>query len=376
MKKNLLFVANVDWYFDLHWKERVFSEMTSDFELAISYTQTKEKDSKLPVKLLPLNIRRSSINLFSNLTSLVQSAAILHQNHFDLIHTVTVKPNLYFGFLARIRHIPIVLTIPGLGTIFSSNGYKFKLLRKIILFLYRFVGKNGKAYFVFENKHDRNLFLKENICLITNSTVVSGAGIDLEKFRYTVPPSLGSKPVQLLFAARLLKGKGLDELIKATGLINASEKRIDLNVAGIVDNDSQEAIPLSQVKNWHNKGKINYLGQVTDMPELLSRSHIVALPTTYGEGLPRILLEASACGRPVITTNTPGCNDFVEDGVNGILVNPGCTNELVEAIEKLMDQKKRIIMGRVGRDKVEKEYSTKQVIKQFKDIYQKLSTTA
>lgn len=372
MKKKLLFVINVDWYFNLHWKDRIFSKMTSDFEVAVSYSKTRNEDPEHLPAVLPLNLQRSSISPLSNLYSFFNAIKILRYNHFDLIHTVTIKPNLYFGILARLYSIPILITIPGMGTTFSSHGLKFKLLRKFIKFLYRFAGKNDKSFFIFENKQDRTHFLKENICFSGNSSVVSGAGIDLKEFIYSEEPSPDPHPVKLLFAARLLKCKGLEDLIEAAALINSNEKRVNLYVAGITDTDSNETIPLAQIKRWHTDGKFNYLGQIDDMPELLSSCHIIALPTKYGEGLPRILLEANACGRPVITTDIAGCNDFVEDNYNGFLVNPGDVDGLSKAIEKLLDPIKRKNMGLAGREKVEKSYSREHVINQYKVVYKKI----
>ncbi|HKJ48374.1 MAG TPA: glycosyltransferase, partial [Christiangramia sp.] len=242
-KKNLLFAINVDWYFDLHWKERILSEMTSDFDVTICYSRTKGAVSGHSPKTILLNIQRSNINPFSNFLSLLSARAILHHHSFDFIHAVTIKPNLYFGILARMYCKPIVITIPGLGSAFSSDGIKFILLRKLIRFLYRFIGKNKKAHYVFENQKDRDHFLEKRICTTDNCTVVSGAGVDLEKFIYTKEIYNVSNQIDVLFAGRLLKGKGLEDLINAITLINSSERRVNLYIAGITDTDSIDAIP-------------------------------------------------------------------------------------------------------------------------------------
>lgn len=371
MKKNLLFAINVDWYFDLHWKERIISEMTSDFDVTICYSRTKETLSDHSLKTLLLGIKRSSINPCSNFSSFLNARTILRNQSFDLIHTVTIKPNIYFGILARMYCKPIILTIPGLGTAFSGGG-KYILLRKLIRFLYRFIGKNKKAHFVFENKEDKAHFLEKRICTTDNCTVVSGAGVDLGKFLYTKESYVAPNPIKVLFAARLLKGKGLEDLIKAINFVNSEKKRVILYIAGITDTDSRDAIPLSQINSWHSSGKINYLGKVEDMAELLSQMHILALPTKYGEGLPRILIEANACGRPVITTDIAGCNEFITEGVNGFLVHPGRIDELAGAIERLLDPDLRRKMGQAGRKRVEMSYSKEHIISQYRSVYQKM----
>ncbi len=372
MKKKLLFATNVDWYFDLHWKERVFSEMTSDFDVTVCYSITAKKFNKEIIhsnKVLPLRINRSSINPFLNFFTFLQAKNILRNNSFDCIHTATVKPNIYFGLLAKMYSLPIFITVPGLGTVFSSQGVKCAVIRFVIRFLYRFIGKNKKTFFIFENKDDRAYFLERDICKADYSSVVSGAGVDLETFKSSEEPSCRNKPIKILFAARLLRGKGLDDLISAANIVNSENEQINICIAGIHDPDSRESIPLSAIHEWQNFKYVHFFGQVENMPKLLSEMHIIVLPSNYGEGLPRILIEANACGRPVITTHIAGCRDFVIDGLNGLLITPGSVDELVIAINRLMDKDLRKKMGEEGRRRVELNYAKEIIIDQYKSIY-------
>lgn len=368
----LLFVINVDWYYDLHWRERVESSMTSDYKVELCLTRTNDLFDCGHYSVHDIEIDRSSLNPFSNGKSLLVALRILLRQKFKLIHSVTVKPNLYFGILAYFFSIPIVITIPGLGTTFSSPRIKYKFVRSMIKFMYRLSGKNKKSFFVFENSTDHQLFINEKICYEFNSKVVAGAGVDLNLFEYQIDPVLEKGLVVILFAGRLLHGKGLEDLIEAVSLVNKNKVVVRLDVAGIMDPASSEAIPIELIEEWHRTGMINWLGRVNDMPSLLSEVHIVALPSSYGEGLPRILLEANASGRPVITSNIPGGKDLVQHGVNGLIVEPGDMAQLVEAITSLLSKDQRVHMGQAGRKIVEQNYSKEKVINQYKKIYQTL----
>lgn len=370
--KSILFVINVDWYYDLHWRERIESSLTSGCDVQLVLTKTCDPFSGGKWPIIDLKIDRASINPYVNGKSFLGALGLVWRQKIDLIHTVTVKPNIYFGILARFFSLPILLAIPGLGTAFSSSGMKYKLLRCLIKAIYGFAGKNGKSYFVFENSTDHQLFLESNLCSSENSKVVAGAGVDLKIFTPKPEPADKNGLVVILFAGRLLHGKGLEDLIQAVALVKQEGHRVRLDVAGITDSSSPEAIPLGLIENWHGAGKINWLGRVLDMPDLLGQVHIVALPSTYGEGLPRILLEANACGRPVITSNIPGGKDLVQHGVNGLLVDPGAVEQLASTIKVLLNRDKRQQMGLAGRKIVVGNYSQEKVIEQYKKIYKTL----
>lgn len=367
--KNLLFAINVDWYFDLHWRERVLSKMTAGYKVQLCLGQSQKGFFCPGCKVSKLNFSRSGIGILDNVKSLLESCRLVRNSGIDLIHSVTVKPNLFFGLCALISSRPIVLTIPGLGSVFSGTGVSFYFLKQLLLILYWLVGKNKKSFFVFENKEDASLFQSKHICRASNSIVVPGAGVDVERFFCSPDPVEKDGQIIILFAARLLKGKGLDDLVSAVKQIRADGRDVRVDVAGIIDEDSVEAIQQQQIDQWSREGYVNWLGRVDDMPSLLSRVHMVVLPTRYGEGLPRILLEAAACCRPVIATDVPGCRDFVEDGVNGLLVPPRDVNKLVTSTRRLFDKDERVRLGKAGREIVENHYTLEKVIDQYKKIY-------
>lgn len=369
MEKTLLFVINVDWYFNLHWRERIFSEMMSGYRVHLCMSETAENNCWNGFDFDRLCLSRSTTNIYCNLKTLFSSIRVFLKVRPTVIHSVTVKPNIMFGLLAVIFRTPILITIPGLGTVFSAEGRKAKFVRKLILILYWMVSKNKRAVYIFENQSDMAIFKSAKICNNENSFVVPGAGVNLHRFEKKPFNRRRNDALRLLFAARLLKKKGLYELVRAVSELKNEGFSVILNVAGLIDSDTLDAIPVSQVEKWHQEGRINWLGQVDGMETVISENHVVVLPTQYGEGIPRILLEANACGRAVITTNVQGCRDFVINEKNGLLVEPGDHKQLKHAIRRLNNRELCIAFGENGRQRVEKYYTDKHVINCYRKIY-------
>ena len=179
--------------------------------------------------------------------------------------------------------------------------------------------------------------------------------MDLERFRYV--PEVESETFRILFASRLIKSKGLEVLVRATECLNASGLSAELHVAGITDLDSKDQIPLATIDEWRLSGKLVWHGNVPDIERLIASSNVVCLPTTYGEGIPRILIEAAACGRAVISTSIPGCREFVNVDIDGLLIPPDDVAALAAALKQLAAHPdKRTKMGLEGRAKVERHY--------------------
>ena len=364
--KKLLFAINVGWYYDLHWQDRVKSEMTDGFETHLCMSKPTNPTEK---NMHALSLTRSSIGLLDNFKTFYQALKIFNKVKPDTIHSVTIKPNIMFGLIALYSKLPIFLTIPGMGSMFSQATLKSKLIARAILTIYRLVGKNDKSVFIFENRTDMQTFIDHGICSKSNAVTVPGSGVNIDEYNASRIDT-STQPLKLLFAARLLEGKGLQELVVATQNIKNSGVDVTLNVAGIIDDDSNEAIPLSQLEEWHRQGKVNWMGQINGgMQDVIAANDVIVLPTRYGEGLPRILIEANACRRPVITTDIGGCRDFVINNETGILVRICDPKALEDAIKRLNDRKYCAELGECGRLRVEAFYTDKHVIDSYVEVY-------
>lgn len=368
--KCLVFVINVDWYFRLHWIERAEYFKGQGFKVHIisNFTDVsiKEELTHKGFQCHQLSIKRKSLNPFKEINSLFKLKKLLTFLQPDIIHCVTVKPNIYTGLINRLFvKRPIIYSVTGLGAIFSSSSIKFKILKTVISQLYKFISTQD-ARFTFENGEDYKLFQHEGIIKDGNGVVIKGAGIDLNRFQPSSTP--GNQTV--LFAARLLRDKGLHELVEAKRSLSNRGINFTLKVAGIIDTDVTSAIPIEQIDVWSDNGDITWLGNVSDMPHLIKSCDIVCLPTTYGEGVPRILIEAASCQRAIVTTDVVGCREIVTDGYNGLLARPCDPESIAFALEQLLTNNEQVrAFGINGRNKVEAEFSQEHVFEQTQRVY-------
>lgn len=369
MNKKIALVINVDWYFSLHWKERahLLKDKGNEIHVITNFTSLDIKDELISEGFIchDLKVIRKSVNVFSELITIKNLYSLIKDINPDIIHAITIKPNLYTGILNKLFWSkPIIYSITGLGAVYSSDKIKFRVLKRFISEIYKFVSTTNSK-FIFENNDDFTTFSSLKI-LSDNGVVIKGAGIDLDKFKAT--PLKHTK--RILFAARLLKDKGFYQLLSAKKILNREGIEIELAVAGIIDNDVSSAIPLQEIEELHQNKEINWLGNVKKMPDLIETSDIVVLPTLYGEGVPRILIEAAACARPIITSNIGGCREIVEHESNGFLVNPNDTVALANNIKLLLaDEFWSESMGINGRKKVELEFSQEKVFRETLEIY-------
>lgn len=373
MSKKIVYVINVDWYFRLHWLERAeyFQSLGFDIHIVSSFSNDEIKNELASKGFIchQLSVKRKSVNFFREVVSFYSLKKILDEIEPELIHCVTIKPNIYTGLLNRVFfHKPIIYSVTGLGAVFSSKSIKFNLLKYIITTLYKCISIS-KSRFIFENSEDYKLFYELGVLKYENGRVVKGAGIDLARFS----PSMSPLNKNILFGARLLNEKGLACLVEAKQILESQGVEFTLNVAGIIDSDVSSAIPLSQVEAWESSGYINWLGNVQNMPKLIKENDIVCLPTTYGEGVPRILIEAASCQRAIITTDVVGCREIVSHNVNGLLAQPGDAISLANCLRALLENdKKTLEFGVKGRKKVETEFSQEMVFEKTLKVYDEL----
>jgi glycosyltransferase involved in cell wall biosynthesis len=240
-----------------------------------------------------------------------------------VVLTFTPKINIYLSLVARTLGVPVIANISGLGRAFVSGGW----IEKVSRALYG-VALRWPSTVFFQNEEDRAIFIKAGLVDAARTHRLPGSGVDVNRFSPRPKPHAG--PFQFLLVARLLWDKGVGEFVEAARIVKARHPEVEFALAGFLDVDNPSAVPRSAVEDWEREGVIRFLGSFDDMVPVYAQADCVVLPSYYREGVPRSLLEAASMGKPVITTDSVGCRDTVEDGVTGLLVRPRDADHLAE----------------------------------------------
>lgn len=316
---------------------------------------------KTGCKFINMPVDNRGTNIKNDLVLLRDLHKIYKKEKPDLILTFYTKTNIYGGIVARQMKIPYVENICGLGT----SLVKENLLGKFMRLLYKNALK--RASFVFFQNNDNIRFISENKIYTGQHDLLPGSGVNLD--RYEALPFPKNKNAEFLFCSRVIRDKGIDEYLKAAREIKKTHPECVFHVAGPCD-PSYENI----IKKAEEEGVIKYHGKLLDLHPLLSRIQCSVLPSYYPEGMANILLESAASGRPIITTNLPGCGETIEDGVTGIVVKEKDSESLIKAIENFLNLEieDREGMGKKGREKMEREFNrdfvTDKYIKKIKEL--------
>ncbi len=304
-------------------------------------------------------LRRTGMNPLGDIRLLVALVRLMRSKRPDLVFGYTIKAAIYGLIAAAIARVPRRhVLITGVGYAFTGKAAgKRWLTQQIAILLYRTALRFADTIF-FQNPDDERLFRQR--ALLTGgarSVVVNGSGIDLEQF---APAALPSGPPQFLLVARLLSTKGIREYAAAAEMVRRAHPEAEFHLVGGFD-ENPDAIAVGEVQAWQSKGILAWHGEVDDVRPRLADCHVFVLPS-YREGTPRSVLEAMAMGRPIITTDAPGCRETVVDGENGFLVPPGSIAALAEVMERFLAKPKLFErMGRRSRELAERKYDVREV---------------
>ena len=313
---------------------------------------------KMGVEAWPVRMQRARITGASEVRTIVDLWKVLNRVKPHVLLAYTIKPVVYGSILAKARNVPsIYCLITGQGSIFHANGLGGKLVRQIVKVLYRISLKNCHGVF-FQNNDDQRVFINHRLVSPDRTIVVPGSGVNLDHFAFTQIPS--GMPCFLMLS-RLLKQKGVMEYVEAARIVKKRHPEIRFQLAGPVEN-SKRGVLKEDIEQWSREGVIEYHGFIEDVRSIIESCHIFVLPSYYGEGVPRSVLEAMAIGRPIITTNTAGCRDTVMNCRNGVIVEPRDAEGLADAMEELMGKPELLkVMGRESRIMAEELYDVRKV---------------
>ncbi len=368
----ILLSSNTDWYLYNYRLPLIKYLHNHGFEVILA-SPTGNHAGKLQAlgfRWVPWLLGRKTLAPWSEISAIFEIANIYRHEKLDLVHHNTIKPSIYGSLAARLTGVRgIVNSITGRGYVFLGDSTQSRLLRYLVHQLYKIAFSSKNCVAIFENKSDQTYFNDKRLITSKQSRLIESSGVDPEKFHPLPEPD--DIPT-ILHASRMLWDKGVGVLVEAARILH---KRIKVRVVlvGAPDPGNPASIPEATLRGWHSDGTIEWWGFQSDMLKIYSRSHIVTLPSMYAEGLPISLLEAAACGRPVVTTKIPGCQDFVIDGYNGLLVPPGDHIALADALEKLaVDPNLRRRMGAAGRQRVLEKYTTDRVNAATLAVYREL----
>ena len=376
IKKKLLFVVNVDWFFMSHRLPIAIEAMRQGYEVHVATGITDRQDALATLGLLvhQLPLERSGVSLLGEFRTLRRIAAVMRSVRPDVVHLVTIKPVVLGGIAARVVGVPAVASaVSGLGFVFTARGIGAKVLKAVVVALYRAALGHPNMKIIFQNQDDRRVLRALTGLKDSQTTIVRGSGVDLDRFSERPFPE---EPPVVLFAARMLRDKGVAEFVGAARLLRERGVNALFRVAGAPDPGNRASVSEAEMCEWKASGSVDFLGHQADMARVLAAAHVVVLPS-YREGLPKVLVEAAACGRPAVTTDVPGCRDAIIPGVTGLLVPARDAVALADAIGQLVgDTGMRIRMGRAARQMAEREYGIEHIVEQHLSLYHELLRTA
>lgn len=319
------------------------------------------------LRFLPIPLHRSSAQPWADVRTLAAISAIFRAERPALVHDVTIKPVIYGGIAARVTGVPaLVSSVSGLGYVFLAHGPVAGARRAIVRRLYRVALRHPRSRVIFQNREDRDALVQAGAVRAADAVIVAGgSGVDLAAY----DPAPPSGPPTVVLPARMLRDKGVVEFAEAAARLRAAGRTARFVLVGGIDRGNPAGLDERDLTVLVARTGVEWWGHRTDMPAVLAAAHIVCLPS-YREGMPKVLLEAAAAGRAVVTTDVPGCRDAVRPGRTGELVPARDSAALERALGDLLADPARVAaLGRGGRALAEAEFGVQRVVEAVFDVY-------
>lgn len=372
MTKKLFIIVNEDRFFLSHRKDIALDAQKAGWDVTVVCKDTGQRHEVegMGLKVMELPVNPTGMNPIQEFRTFRFLYALYRKNRDAVIHHVGLKTCLWGGLAAKLVSVRgVVNAISGLGVIFSNN--KMGMKARCILAVMRFSNKRKGVKVIFQNQEDQILFLNHHVIADSQAEFIKGSGVDLNVFRYVPEPE--SDTLKVVFTARMVKEKGVMELIEAAERLRQDyEGRLEFWLCGRLA-DNADAVSQEELETRCDGKYIKWMDFQKDIRSVLEQCHIMALPSYYREGVPKSLIDASAVGRPIVTTNSIGCKDVVDDGINGFLIPVKNSEALAAKLRMLIEDKSlRLRMGKAAREKAEREFAIEKVIEKHLEIYNKI----
>ncbi|MCY3831531.1 MAG: glycosyltransferase family 4 protein [Chloroflexi bacterium] len=366
----LLYVVNIPRFFLSHRLPLALAAREAGYDVHVATADSDrasiERISEERLPFHPIKLSQHGTNPLLELRTLRSLYSLYRELKPDLLHHVSIKPVLYGGIAARLSgQRNVVQAISGLGQMRANDSAKARLLQALIGLPFKLALGGESRRVIFQNPDDLRRFVERGLVARRRTLVIRGSGVDEKRFCPSAEDL--ARPPVILFAGRLLWSKGVGDFVEAARRLRGKAR---FRVAGYEESTSPQNVPASQLRAWQADGLIEWLGKRDDMPAVYAGSNIVCLPSSYGEGVPKVLIEAAACGRACVTTDSPGCREIVRHGLNGLLVPPHDIDALVAALESLVeDHAQRKEMGAAGRQIALDAFTLRQVVGETLALY-------
>lgn len=372
MKTKILYVVNDAAFFLSHRLPLAVGARKAGYDVHVATPEDRHSPRIHEEGLTyhAIRMHRSKTGVLAEAATFASLYRLYRRVRPDIVHNVTIKPVVYGGIAARFAGVPCVVSaVSGLGYLFISSGFKAKAIRKIIRRMYRFAFSSPNSRVIVQNPDDLQTLVDEGILRKDKAVMIRGSGVDLTAF--TPHPELEGK-VTVSLPSRMLWDKGVGEFVEAARTLKKEGVHARFVLVGDVDPSNPASVEQHQIKSWVHDGAVEWWGYRQDMAEVFRQSHVVCLPS-YREGLPKVLLEAAACGRPIVATDVPGCREIAVHDDNAYLVPPRDGASLAEALKRLIENPAmRKTMGEKGRCLSEKEFALEKVVAATLEVYKEL----
>ena len=372
--KKITYVVSEDWYFKSHRLALGLAALRrgADVSLLCNVSGSSEDGSFRGIHIHHLPLRRRSHTPFLDGVYLWRLCLHFWATKPDIVHLVGLKSILYGSIASRFsRATKVVCAFAGLGALRRNLHPSARRRNQVYYVVLRNSLRCDRLWFIVQNREDQDT-LQQHLGIPGNRfLLLPGSGVDLTQFKPAPHAPAGS--LRVVLASRLLPEKGIRDFAQASSLLRSRRSDLQFILAGRHEDALRDPISTAEIDQWEAGGLLHYAGQVTNMAEFYRSCHIAVLPSYYGEGIPKCLLEAAACGLPIITTDSVGCRDVVQDGVDGLLVPPQDAEALARAIEMLAANPDLCEkMGKAARRKAEQQYGLPRIVNATLDLYERI----